>query len=390
MVLIWTQFGVKHKNVKCKVRVIHSEDSHSSEETAEECEVPVQSVAPVKDYYSLLGVTTESNEDEIRRAYHKLALRYHPDKNPEEDAAEKFKEIREAYDVLTDPQKRNQYDRRDACMKRPATKGDSSPPAKTHSSSGRFFNIDIDAGDFSDLFNPFLHTAFTRANGSGGHSGGHSSSSSSGATSSGGSGGSGSSSANGGSAVPSSKVLELEVSLEELLTGVTKHVRLSTGAGSGGSASAQEHVMNVEVKKGWHEGTRITFPGAGLKAGGGSSSGGGGGGGAAQDIVFVVKEKKHSHFRREGSNLLYTAEITLREALCGCTVTVPTLDGGKKPLPCSDIIKPGSTRRLIGEGLPRSKCPTQRGDLLVKFEVLFPDRIPPPSKEIIRHSLGQC
>lgn len=198
-------------------------------------------------------------------------------------------------------------------MKRPATKGDSSPPAKTHSSSGRFFNIDIDAGDFSDLFNPFLHTAFTRANGSGGHSGGHSSSSSSGATSSGGSGGSGSSSANGGSAVPSSKVLELEVSLEELLTGVTKHVRLSTGAGSGGSASAQEHVMNVEVKKGWHEGTRITFPGAGLKAGGGSSSGGGGGGGAAQDIVFVVKEKKHSHFRREGSNLLYTAEITLRE-----------------------------------------------------------------------------
>lgn len=83
-----------------------------AQETAEECEVPVQSVTPVKDYYSVLGVTTESNEDEIRRAYHKLALRYHPDKNPEEDAEEKFKEIAEAYDVLTDPQKRNLYDRR--------------------------------------------------------------------------------------------------------------------------------------------------------------------------------------------------------------------------------------------------------------------------------------
>ncbi|KAL2100036.1 hypothetical protein ACEWY4_004430 [Coilia grayii] len=355
MVLIWTQFGVKHKNVKCKVRVIHSEDSWSSEETAEECEVPVQSVAPVKDYYSVLGVTAESNEDEIRRAYHKLALRYHPDKNPEEDTEEKFKEIAEAYDILTDPQKRNVYDRRD--MKRPAAKGDSSPPAKAHS-SGHFFNIDIDAGDFSDLFNPFLHTTFTRLSGQ------HNAS-----------GGGGSAAASSGSAgAPSSKVCELEVSLEELLTGVTKHVRLS-------GANSQEHVMNVEVKKGWREGTRITFPGAGLKAGGHA---------AAQDIVFVVKERKHSHFRREGSNLVYTAEITLREALCGCTVTVPTLDGGKKPLPCSDIIKPGSTRRLIGEGLPRSKCPTQRGDLLVKFEVLFPDRIPPPSKEIIRHSLGQC
>ena len=82
------------------------------QETAEECEVPVQSVTSVKDYYSVLGVTVESNEDEIRHAYHRLALRYHPDKNQEEDAEEKFKEIAEAYDVLTDTQKRNLYDRR--------------------------------------------------------------------------------------------------------------------------------------------------------------------------------------------------------------------------------------------------------------------------------------
>ena len=155
-------------------------------------------------------------------------------------------------------------------MKRPAAKGDSSPPAKAHSSA-RFFNIDIDAGDFSDLFNPFKHTSSTNPGGQ-----------------------KGSSTTTGGAC--GSKVCELEVSLEELLTGVTKHVRLS-------GSHSQEHVMNVEVKKGWREGTRITFPGAGLKAGGH----------AAQDIMFVVKEKKHSHFRREGSNLVYTAEITLRE-----------------------------------------------------------------------------
>lgn len=78
------------------------------------------------------------------------------------------------------------------------------------------------------------------------------------------------------------------------------------------------------------------------------------------------------------------------QALCGCTVNVPTLDGQMKPLPCSDVIKPGSLRRLIGEGLPRAKNPAQRGDLLVEFQVVFPDRIPPSSKEIIKHSLGQC
>ncbi|XP_028829341.1 dnaJ homolog subfamily B member 5 [Denticeps clupeoides] len=345
MVLIWTQFGVKHKNVKCKVRVIHREDSWSSGESREDAEPPCTPAAPaVKDYYAVLGVTSESNEEEIRRAYRRLALRYHPDKNHEEDAEEKFKEIAEAYDVLTDPEKRSLHDQQDvkkASTASPSSKGETSPPFHA---SGMFFNVEVDSdADFCDLFNPFLRTPHSRP--SGPHS-------------------------NGRGRGAGAEVCELEVSLEELLTGVTKHVRLPQT-----HALPQERVMSVEVKKGWREGTTITFPGAGLKAG---------------DITFVLKEKKHSSFRREGSNLIYTAAITLREALCGCTVTVPTLDGGLKPLPCSDVIKPGSVRCLRGEGLPRPKNPAQRGDLLVEFQVQFPDRIPPPSKEIIKHSLGQC
>lgn len=78
------------------------------------------------------------------------------------------------------------------------------------------------------------------------------------------------------------------------------------------------------------------------------------------------------------------------QALCGCTVNVPTLDNRMMPLPCSDIIKPSAIRRLRGEGLPLPKSPSQRGDLLVEFQVLFPDRIPPQSREIIKHSLAQC
>lgn len=80
----------------------------------------------------------------------------------------------------------------------------------------------------------------------------------------------------------------------------------------------------------------------------------------------------------------------LLQALCGCTVNVPTLDNRMMPLPCSDIIKPSAIRRLRGEGLPLPKSPSKRGDLLVEFQVLFPDRIPPQSREIIKHSLAQC
>lgn len=82
--------------------------------------------------------------------------------------------------------------------------------------------------------------------------------------------------------------------------------------------------------------------------------------------------------------------LLLLQALCGCTVNVPTLDNRMMPLPCSDVIKPGAIRRLRGEGLPVPKSPSQRGDLVVEFQVLFPDRIPPQSREIIKHSLGQC
>lgn len=75
------------------------------------------------------------------------------------------------------------------------------------------------------------------------------------------------------------------------------------------------------------------------------------------------------------------------QALCGCTVNIPTIDGRVIPLPCSDIIKPGTVKRLRGEGLPFPKVPTQRGDLIVEFKVRFPDRIAPQTRQILKQHL---
>ncbi|TRY95072.1 hypothetical protein DNTS_004700 [Danionella cerebrum] len=360
MVLIWTQFGVKHKNVKCKVRVIHGEEGWSSEEAREEPEVSSPPSSPeCVDFYSVLGVSCDSNEEEIRRAYKRLALRYHPDKNPEADAEDKFKQIAQAYEVLTDPEKRSIYDQQGL------TKGGTPPTAtktdSSHSSSKAdahswrmFFNFEVDSDD--DLFNPFLRTPLPHLSRHHGNRGGAKASS-------------------------TAEIHEIFVSLEDILVGVTKRVKVTRLRQTDKhTLKPEEHVIDVEVKKGWKEGTRITFPKEGHQMLGHTPN----------DLAFIVKEKKHAHFRRDGSHIVYISTIALREALCGCTVNVPTLDGQTKPLPCSDIIKPGSVRRLIGEGLPRAKNPAQRGDLLVEFQVVFPDRIPPSSKEIIKHSLGQC
>uniref|UniRef100_A0A667ZU63 Zgc:122979 n=1 Tax=Myripristis murdjan TaxID=586833 RepID=A0A667ZU63_9TELE len=340
MVLIWTQFGVKHKNVnvKCKVRVMHRGDSSGSSSSAtvilgrEQPIVPCLAKPEGKDFYKVLGVSPDSNEDEIKKAYRKMALKFHPDKNSDADAEDRFKEIAEAYEILTDPKKRSIYDQyglKNGTGMSMANQG-SSPRNSFHGDAHAtfssffhgsdhfdiFFGSDIDGDD--DLFNPFSHFTFSHVGGFPAHD----------------------------------VVHDLLVTLEEVF----------------------------HVKKGWKAGTKITFPREGDETPNNTPA----------DVTFILRDQKHSQYKRDGSNIVYTAKITLKEALCGCTVNVPTLDNRMMPLPCSDVIKPGAVRRLRGEGLPLPKGPSQRGDLVVEFQVLFPDRIPPQSREIIKHSLAKC
>ena len=105
------------------------------------------------------------------------------------------------------------------------------------------------------------------------------------------------------------------------------------------------------------------------------------------DIVFIVKDKTHPRFRREGINLVYTAKLPLVKALTGYTVEIHTLDERVIHIPITDIVEPGYKKMVPGEGMPITKDPEQHGDLIIEFEIEFPNSLTPDRKELLRKAL---
>uniref|UniRef100_A0A8C6SR89 DnaJ heat shock protein family (Hsp40) member B1b n=1 Tax=Neogobius melanostomus TaxID=47308 RepID=A0A8C6SR89_9GOBI len=341
--LIWEQSG--------SFRTVYKENTHTS---ADECvETYARTPTDIFDSVQRLG----ASEDEIKKAYRKQALKYHPDKNKSPGAEDKFKEIAEAYDVLSDPKKKDIYDRFGLKGGGPAG-GSGGPGNFSYSFQGDPHVI------FSEFFggrNPFeqffggrnggmdddmdTDDPFTRfgMGGMGGMGGG-------------GMGGfprSFSSGMGGHTSVVKKQqdpavVHDLQVTLEE-----------------------------VQIKRGWKEGTKITFPAEGDETPTNIPA----------DIVFVLKDKPHRVFKRDGSDIIYTAKVSLRDALCGCTVSAPTLDGRTIPVATTEIVHPGMKRRISGEGLPYPKRPDRRGDLIVEYEVKFPERLSQSARDTIAQVL---
>ena len=334
-----------------------------------------------KDYYKILGIAKGASDDDIKKAYRKLALKYHPDKNKDPGAEEKFKEVAEAYEILSDAKKREIFDK---YGEEGLKAGGSSPGPGSSPGAGFTYTWSGDPNETFKMFfgnsNPF--SMFFGENGEdedgfGGFSRGFGFGPNAGFNIGGAGGGPGG--MHGAPNMQKKKSQDaaifhdLLVSLEDIASGTTKKMKISRKVlGSDNrSTHTEDKVLTIDVKPGWKAGTKITFPREGDQ---GPNT-------IPADIVFVIKDKAHPFFKRESSDLIYTAKIGLKEALCGTTITVPTLDGRKKQITINDVINPYTEKRITGEGLPYPKLTNKRGDIIVKFDIKFPDSLSAAQKQ---------
>merc|ERR1711902_393470 len=347
------------------------------------------------------------SDDEIKKAYRKLALKYHPDKNQSSGAEEKFKQIGEAYDVLSDSKKKQIYDQYGEEGLKGGMGGGSSggPGGMPNFGPGQGFSYSYH-GDpratFSQFFggsNPFASFFSASPGGMGGSSGFGGVHGTEGMDidieeligglgnkNMGGQFGRPSNLGNYGG-VPSKQAKvqdttiekEIPVSLEEIAKGAEKKMKISRKVHQDdGRVTTEDKVLKINVKPGWKSGTKVTFSQEGDKFPGRTPA----------DIAFIIRDKPHPVFSRDGTNLEFTYKIPLRETLCGSVVQIPTLEGKKVGINCSEVIKPTTTKRLQGYGLPFPKEPNRRGDLIVSFDVLFPDNVSTTSKRTLYEALS--
>ena len=168
---------------------------------------------------------------------------------------------------------------------------------------------------------------------------------------------------------------EIFVSLEDIAKGVEKKMKISRSIyDEMGNQKNEEKVLTIKVKPGWKSGTKVTFAQEGDRIPGKVPA----------DIAFIIRDKPHSVFTRDGSNICYKHSLTLKEALCGSVAQIPTLEGKKVGINLLDeVVKPTTVKRLQGYGLPYPKEPSKRGELIVSFEIKFPDKITQSAKDIL-------
>lgn len=346
-----------------------------------------------RDYYEILGVSRNANDDEIKKAYRKLAIKYHPDKNPDDKhAEEKFKEAAEAYEVLSNPEKRQRYNQF----------GHAGVSGSAGGFGGGGMNMDDIFSQFGDIF--------------GGAFGGF-----------GGSRG-------GGRRVSRGTNLRVKVklNLKDVAEGVEKKIKVNkfvsckTCQGSGakhgqydtcrvchgsgvitrvqqtilGAMQTQstcnacngegriikdkcntchgdgivreEEIISINIPAGVSEGMTLSMSGKGNAAPRGGING---------DLLIVIEEEEHPHLKREGVHLIYSLSISFPDAALGTQVEIPTIDA-KAKIKIDPGTQGGKVLRLKGKGLPDVNG-YQRGDLLVEISVFTPTHLGPDERKML-------
>jgi curved DNA-binding protein len=300
-----------------------------------------------KDYYKIMGVDRDATQDEIKRAYRKLARKYHPDVSKEADCEAKFKDVNEAYSVLRDAEKRAAYDQLGSDWK---AGQDFRPPPDWDSGfehQGGGFRPG-DAADFSDFFDSLFGRDFARGGpGPGGRAG------------------------RGFQAAGEDHHARVTIDLEDAYSGATRSITLQAPeVDDAGHVTTRSRTLNVRIPKGVRQGQRIRLAGQGSQ---------GFGGGPAGDLYLEIEFKPHSAYRVEGRDVYLDLPLAPWEAALGATVKVPTPEG---PV---DLKVPAGTQggrklRLKGRGIP-GKPP---GDLYVVADITVPPADTDAAKALYR------
>lgn len=362
-------------------------------------------MAEKRDYYEILGVSKTANEDELKKAYRNLAKKYHPDVNPGDAAAEtKFKEVNEAYAILSDPEKRSAYD----------SYGHAAFDGTGNAANGGAYGAQgFDFGDIGDIFGSFFGGGFGRK----------------------------SQQRRNGPIRGDDIGLRIDISFEEAIFGVKRDITYSkiqkcpdcngSGASKGTSAetcpvcggSGQRRIvqrlggmqfqstqvcdncdgtgkviktpcqncrgtgyirvtkkLNVAIPAGIDNGGRVALRGQGSD---------GKNGGASGDLIIVVSVKSSDVFERDGVNLYCEVPVSVTDATLGAEIDVPTIDGQiKYNIP--EGIQPGATFTIRGKGVPYINNPNRRGDLTFSVKVEIPTKLTNKQKDFLRQFAESC
>lgn len=303
-----------------------------------------------RDYYQLLGLPKTATEKDIRSAFRRLARKYHPDVNPHDKAAEaKFKEINEAHEVLSDPEKRKKYDRYGADWKHAeqyaqAAAADPFGGAarRPYASRSTPHGVHVDIGGDDGVgvgvgFESIFDSLFGRSRGPQSAS------------------------------RPAGLEHPIEITLEEAYNGATRILQMQDPGGS-------TRRLEVKIPVGAKTGSRIRMAGAGDA---------GPRGGPASDIYLVVKVLPHPQFIVEGEDLHTEVTVPLTTAILGGEVEVPTLRGSKVALKIPPETQNGKLFRLAGLGMPKLNS-AEKGDLYAKVKVVLPTGLTEPERQLFR------